>query len=463
MSQSVESEASALPTTANAPRKRAKARTSGSIQPYGTKGYRVRLSLGVQSDTGKRLQFDEVVPTLAEAKAKLEEFKRLKKSPDAKVALQKVTLGKWIDTYFATWAGHLRPRTKASYQQVLSLYVPDALKLRKLSELSTTAMQEWLNALSKRTKQESQSSRETREKSGDSPELLSRRTVAYCRSALRLVMQEAVRQGLLANNVVRDTKLASESARRRQVGDTALPAEDRAMKALSEDEVRRFLAAADARTERLDGPNMDSYRDRLAPFWRLALETGMRPSEMLGLRWRDVQLETLTDAYGKTTRPSLTITHSLTSAEGDGVLDPPKTARSVRTVPLSSTVVRLLKAQRRRQAMDKLKTVGAYRDNDFVFATGIGTPMDINNVRNQAFLPLLKAAGIDHRRLYDLRHTAITHMLTNKVDVTVVSQRAGHASVKMTLDVYAHVLPGQQEEATDTMGALLDRLNTTTA
>nr|MBP6716451.1 tyrosine-type recombinase/integrase [Acidobacteriota bacterium] len=122
--------------------------------------------------------------------------------------------------------------------------------------------------------------------------------------------------------------------------------------------------------------------------------------------------------------------------------------------------VKLLRKQLVRQAMDKLGAGGAYRENDFVFATGVGTPMDINNLGKQSFLPILKAAGISHRRLYDLRHTAITLMLKANVPLVVVSERAGHASVKMTLDVYAHVLPGQQDESTNTMSALFDRLAT---
>lgn len=268
---------------------------------------------------------------------------------------------------------------------------------------------------------------------------------------------------MLENNVVKNTKLSSASSRRDATGNSTILDDGREMRTLTEDEVSRFLVAAAARTAKLDGTEMESYRDRLAPFWRLALETGLRPSELLGLKWSNIRLETIAEDNDSVSKPSVTVTHSLTSADGDGVLDPPKTKRSIRTVPLSASCVKLLQTPRKRQALDRLSLGEAYRPLDFVFATGVGTPMDINNVHNQSFLPLLKTAGIEHRRLYDLRHTAITHMLSNGVPVAVVSERAGHASVKMTLDVYSHVLPGQQDEATEMMGALLDRLNATNA
>ena len=133
--------------------------------------------------------------------------------------------------------------------------------------------------------------------------------------------------------------------------------------------------------------------------------------------------------------------------------------RSRRTLPLSDDCVKLLRKQLLRQQRDRDAAHGAYRELDFVFATSAGTPVDISNLRKQVFAPLLSAAGISHHRLYDLRHTAITLMLRAGLPLTVVSQRAGHSSTQMTLDVYAHVLPGEQDDATDKMSELFTRLS----
>ena len=104
----------------------------------------------------------------------------------------------------------------------------------------------------------------------------------------------------------------------------------------------------------------------------------------------------------------------------------------------------------RTQAEAALKLGPAYnRELDLVFANEVGEPLDRRNLVQQHFKKIVKEAGLPvSLRLYDLRHTCCTLLLATGVNVKVVDERLGHASAAMTLNVYGHVLPGRQEEAT---------------
>ena len=105
---------------------------------------------------------------------------------------------------------------------------------------------------------------------------------------------------------------------------------------------------------------------------------------------------------------------------------------------------------RRVQAERSLKLGPAYaRELDLVFANEAGRPLELRNITNRSFKPALKAAGIPGSvRLYDLRHTHATLLLAEGVHPKVAAERLGHATTRLTLDTYSHVLPGMQEEAT---------------
>lgn len=91
----------------------------------------------------------------------------------------------------------------------------------------------------------------------------------------------------------------------------------------------------------------------------------------------------------------------------------------------------------------------AYQNLDLVFATDIGTPLLIGNLRRRHFDKIVKNAGLPKIRLYDLRHTTATLLLSAGENPKVVSERLGHASIVLTLDTYSHVLPTMQKAATD--------------
>lgn len=136
----------------------------------------------------------------------------------------------------------------------------------------------------------------------------------------------------------------------------------------------------------------------------------------------------------------------------------PKTKQSRRNIPLSASIVALLAAQRRHQAEERLKAGPEYQNNDLVFATPLGTPILARNLLCRHFKPILSRAELSPSiRLYDLRHTCATLLLSANEHPKIVSERLGHSSVTITLDVYSHVLPSMQQGASDNLSVCCSR------
>ena len=94
-------------------------------------------------------------------------------------------------------------------------------------------------------------------------------------------------------------------------------------------------------------------------------------------------------------------------------------------------------------------------DNDLVFASEVGKPIEASNLRRRSFEPLLKKAGVPRIRFHDLRHSAATLLLSQGSHRKVVSERLGHSRVSITLDLYSHVTPTLQREAALAFDALM--------
>lgn len=123
---------------------------------------------------------------------------------------------------------------------------------------------------------------------------------------------------------------------------------------------------------------------------------------------------------------------------------------------LSLHNLRTLVAHRLQQAEERLKAGADYQNHDLVFAANEGTPIMIRNLVRRHFKPRLKRANLKESiRLYDLRHSCATLLLSAGENPKVVSERLGHASVSLTLDVYSHVLPTMQEAASQKLESLL--------
>ncbi len=183
--------------------------------------------------------------------------------------------------------------------------------------------------------------------------------------------------------------------------------------------------------------------DRLAVGFALALGRGMRRGEIVGLRWQEVDLDA----------GSLRVATTRICVDGKAVQSAPKTARGRRTVPLDGTLVEMLKAHRKHQLEDRLASGGAYQDDGWVFADELGAPIYPDTLAER-FEKLAGEAGLPRIRFHDTRHTAATLLLKSGTPVHVVAGILGHDPA-MTLRVYAHVLPGQGEEAGEQLSRAL--------
>ena len=180
-----------------------------------------------------------------------------------------------------------------------------------------------------------------------------------------------------------------------------------------------------------------SRGNRLEALYVLAITTGMRQGEILGLRWEDVDLE----------EGVVRVRRTLTLAKGGPRLTEPKTRGSRRSIRLTASAVEALESLRERQQTERAARNGSWADRDLVFRTRRGTPIRRDNLHAKHWNPLLRRAGLPDIRFHDLRHTCATLLLTKGVHPKIVSEILGHSSVAITLDTYSHVIPGLGEAA----------------
>lgn len=200
---------------------------------------------------------------------------------------------------------------------------------------------------------------------------------------------------------------------------------------LSREQARAFLAAA--------------REDRLEALYVLAVTTGMRQGELLGLGWDDVDLS----------RGVVRVNRTLGRSGGRLLLGEPKTKKSRRTIPLSAKALDALKAHRKTQVEERIGLASLWEEYGLVFATRTGTPINPSNLRKRSFKRLLKKVGLPPVRFHDLRHTAATLLLMEGVHPKYVQELLGHANVSITLDTYSHVLPGMGNHTAPAIEAAL--------
>jgi integrase len=190
----------------------------------------------------------------------------------------------------------------------------------------------------------------------------------------------------------------------------------REFQVLNKQQVKKFLEAA--------------LNDWYYPLHVLAITTGMRQGELLGLKWDDIDL-----AAG-----ILTVRRALKEVNGDLLIGDVKSSYSRRVINIPEFSIRTLEKHRSNQ-----NELGLTQFN-WVFTDTKGGLVRPQNMIRRSFKPILKKAGLPDIRFHDLRHTHSTLLLSQGVNPKLVQERLGHSSISITLDIYSHVLPNMQQQ-----------------
>jgi integrase len=180
-------------------------------------------------------------------------------------------------------------------------------------------------------------------------------------------------------------------------------------------------------------------RPPVAPFQPEEVQALLTAAAEERLKWADVDL----------VEGTVRVRRVLERHGGEWSFKEPKSRTSRRTIPLPLVCVDQLVAHRHRQLFER-RSAEIWEDNDLVFCTQTGTPLDRSEM-SRRFTRLQQAAGVGHHRLYDCRHTAASFLLAQGVSPRVVMEVLGHSSFALTMDTYTHVLPALMRDAADAL------------
>jgi integrase len=369
------------------------ARKVGQIIARGDRRWLIRVYLGRDHETNKRNYHNRTIHgPMREAQAyltrKLRERDLGRDFEGAKITLNEY-LDRWIQTAVKP---RVRKKTCQDYEGMLRRYVRPNLGARVLAAMRPLDLQTVYQQMMERG--------------------LSARTIRYTHVVTRSAMRQALQWRLLLENPADGVKVPQQPRNE--------------MQALTVEQARTLLNIA--------------VTTPYGPVLAVALTTGMRPSEYLGLKWQDIDW----------VRQTISVVRSIRRLNGRWCFLDTKRARSRRPIRLQSWIVTLLRELR----TDTSEITSCPEAVDLVFRTPWGEPINADSLAKR-FKSILKQAGLPLLRLYDLRHTAATIALAVGVSPKVVSEQLGHASTAFTLDTYAHVLPHMQDEAVARMEAAL--------
>jgi integrase len=312
---------------------------------------------------------------------------------------ENLSVGEYLDTWLKGLTGSVRQSTLDGYEIAVRVHIKPALgrlKLKKLTPAHVASFyQDKLTA-------------------GAAPASVNK---------LHVTLHKALDQAVKWNMIPRNVSEAVKAPR---------PASNE-MLTLSANQVRTMLRAAQG--------------DRLEALYVLAVHTGMRQGELLALKWPDVDLRD-----GR-----VSIRRTITKSGGRLLLGEPKTAKSRRTITLTTGSLNALRAHRKRQLEEMMQRTGLWQDHGLVFASEAGTLINPTNLRKRHFASLLKRAGLPaDTRFHDLRHTCATLLLGKGIHPKFVQELLGHANIAITLDTYSHVIPGMGDATARAMEDALE-------
>ena len=301
----------------------------------------------------------------------------------------RVTLAEYMSTWLDGKALSQRPQTVEQYRQVANQYILPELGRIRLQEIQPAH----LGRLYLLKREEGRGER----------------TVQMIHTVLHCVLQQALKEGILGRN-------PADAVQRPKV------------------EQKEFHILTEAQAQRLVIASQDTRHGML---FYLALVTGMREGELLGLKWSDLDWA----------KGVLNVQRQMRRIPGKGyLLVPPKTKAGRRQVKLGQATLDRLAAHRGRLEMQKQVVGRRWVETDLIFPNILGKPMSSKNML-QEFKRILRENDLPNIRFHDLRHTSITFLLDSGTPVNTVQQRAGHSKASITTDTYGHSLGHSEAEA----------------
>ncbi len=383
------------------------------VRRGGKEYYRVDLPKELFT-TGKRCSV--MAATRREALAKAQDvIERRRKGLDheGSKALLSDFLKRFLE-YYKTEGG-VAPRTWQDYRFHIEKNIAPMIGGIALGNLKPLVVDQWLKTLRDRG--------------------LGNRTVEYAQAVLRRALQFAVEWEILDRNPAGARFRTAKRKRATKLGSAKI-------RFLSPEQARKFLEAIRG--------------DRHEVLYTLGITTGLRPGELYGLRWQDVDLAnrrlTVNQVLAKTQRKK--------GEEQPRLLfGPPKTERSRRTIDFPEFVRRLLNEEHRIVHENRALAGDRWVENDLVFPSQVGTVLEDRNVLRR-FQMICESSGLPKLRLYDLRHTHASLLINEGVHAKKISERLGHSGIKLTMDTYGHLFEGSDRDSAEKMEKLFGGAST---
>lgn len=360
----------------------------GSIRKRKDGTWEARVTIGISAD-GKQQRKSLYGKTRQEVHNKMTDLlNNLQKGIITNPT--EITLAEWLDFYMLEYKKqYVKPTTYNNYTVKVKNHIKPAIGHYKLKALRQDIIQKFVNSLSGK---------------GLAPS-----TVIDIFKVLSNALETAVDDGLIVRNVANRVKLPKTTKPQITV--------------LTQEQQNAFVEQAKV-----------TY---MGVVYIFDLCTGMRLGELLGLKWQDIDFEQnqlhIKRIIRKVKDPDNPEEHWHLE------FGTPKTPTSERIIPLNETAIKVLADVWEQQEKNKEKASTAYEDNDLVFCTQLGRPLDPNNIRRTCYSICAKI-GVSNIHPHCLRHTFATRGAENNVDVRVMQKFLGHATIKETADTYTHVL-----------------------
>jgi integrase len=356
--------------------------------------YRGSLSLGFDPGTGKRLRKTVTRQTRPKVVAELDRLKRERDAPKPAVNMQ--PFGTYIDEWIEGHAHAIRESTLTRYREQARM-LSAVLRAKPLIQVRAGDLEALYHQLIRR---------------------YAPNTVLHLHRMLHTALRRAERDELLLRNPAANAEPPRVPKSR--------------LRPFAPEQIQALLYAA--------------HGDRFESAYVLALTTGMREGELLGLRWQDIDWQAGT----------VTVRGQLRRKRGVGLQFSETKTDTVHTVKLAPSVLELLRQRQTAQAKDRQRAGSAWMASDYIFTLATGSPVQRWTFIRNAWLPLLERAALPRLGFHTAtRHGAATYLVSQGVHPKIIASILGHSTATLSMDLYAHEQTGGQDEAAEAMERLV--------